>query len=146
MPSISGSFRASVRAETTLFPEDQPNHQLQLSEVHGTQKSPDPSWNNAQLTYCGIADLVSGAGTQRGYFANEHADGDRDCGTFEGRVMTTPAGQVELEGTFTFTSGTGKLRGIRGNGTYKGRQVSPTEIEMNWSGAYEVGATASRVA
>ncbi len=60
MPNISGSFSAYVRAETTLFPEDQPNHQLQLSEIHATQKSPDPSWNQARLTYCGIADLVSG--------------------------------------------------------------------------------------
>ena len=145
MPNISGSFSAYVRAETTLFPEDQPNHQLQLSEIHGIQKSPDPSWDNARLTYCGIADLVSGTGTQRGYFANEHTDGDRDSGTFEGRVTTT-AGQVTLEGTFAFTNGTGKLKGIHGNGTYKGRQVSPTEIEMSWTGAYEIATTARRVA
>ena len=50
MSNISGSFSAYVRAETTLFAEDQPNHQLQLSEIHATQKSPDPSWNNARLT------------------------------------------------------------------------------------------------
>src|SRR5437879_4520779 len=56
MSNISGSFSAYVRAETTLFAEDQPNHQLQLSEIHATQKSPDPSWNNARLTYYGIAD------------------------------------------------------------------------------------------
>jgi hypothetical protein len=144
MPNISGSFSAYVSAETTLFPEDQPNHQVQLAEIRATQKSPDPSWNNARLTYCGITDLVSGTGKQHGYFVNEHPDGDRDCGTFEGRA-TTSGGQLTLEGTFTFTTGTGKLEGIRGNGTFKGRQVSPTEIEMNWTGAYEVAA-ASRVA
>ena len=139
MPSISGSFSAHITAETSLFPQDQPNHQVQLAEINATQESADPSWNNARLTYCGITDVVSGTGTQHGYFVNEHQDGDRDCGTFEGRV-TSAGGQVTLEGTFTFTSGTGKLKGIRGNGTFKGRQVSPTEIEMNWTGAYETAA------
>jgi hypothetical protein len=145
MASISGSFSAYVAAETTLFPDDQPNHQLQIAEIRATQKSDDPSWNNARITYYGLTDLIEGNGTQRGYFANEHKDGDRDCGTFEGKV-TTAGGQVSLEGTFAFTSGTGKLKGIRGNGSFKGRQVSTTQIEMSWTGSYEVAATAGRVA
>jgi hypothetical protein len=141
MPNISGSFTAHITAETTLFPEDQPNHQVQLAEIHGTQKSADPSWNNARLTYCGVTDIVSGDGKQSGYYVNEHQDGDSDRGSFEGRV-TTAGGQTTIEGTFTFTSGTGKLKGIRGHGTFKGGQVSPTEIEMSWTGAYEIAATA----
>lgn len=143
MPKISGSFSAYISAETTLFPEDQPNHQVQLAEAHAAQRSDDPGWNNGRLTYCGVTDLVSGKGTQKGYFVTEHTDGDRDCGTFEGRITTT-GGQATIEGTFTFTNGTGKLKGVRGNGTFKGRQVSPTEMEMSWTGAYEVSA--SRVA
>jgi hypothetical protein len=143
MPNISGSFSAYVTAETTLFPDDQPNHQVQLAEIHATQKSADPDWNNARLTYQGFTDIVSGNGMQQGYYVNEHADGDRDCGTFEGRV-TTAGGQPTIEGTFTITHGTGKFKGIRGQGTFKGRQISPTEIEMSWTGAYEVAA--SRVA
>lgn len=145
MPKLSGSFSAHVSAETTLFPADQPSHQVQLAEVHAIQRSDDPGWNNARITYCGVTDIVSGTGTQQGYYVNEHTDGDRDCGTFEGRI-TTVGGQATIEGTFTITSGTGKLKGIRGNGSFKARQVSPTEIEMNWTGTYEVAATAGRVA
>lgn len=145
MPNISGSFSARVSAEASLFPQDQPNHQLQLSEVVATQNSPDPSWNSARLRYSGIADLVAGSGTQRGYFANDHTDGDRDCGTFEGKV-TISGSEITLEGIFTFTNGHGKLKGIRGGGTYKGRMVSPTEIQMTWSGSYELAAGASRAA
>jgi hypothetical protein len=146
MQNISGSFTAHITAETTLFPQDQPNHVVQLAEIHATQNSPDPNWNNSRLTYCGVSDIVSGAGTQRGYFLNEHPNGDRDGGTFEGRVTTSGA-QTTIEGTFAFTTGSGGLKGIRGNGTFKGRQISPTEIEMTWTGAYEVAAaTAGRVA
>ena len=37
-----------------------------------------------------------------------------------------------------------KLR--RGAGTYKGRLVSPTQIEMAWSGSYETAAAAGQAA
>jgi len=145
MTNISGSFSANVRVQTILVPQDQPNHELQLAEIHATQKSPDPNWNNSRLTYSSFADLVSGTGTQRGYFLNEHPDGDRDCSTFEGKVTTTGR-ETTLEGTFTFASGSGKLTGIRGAGTYKGRMVSPTQIDMTWSGSYETAAAAGQAA
>ena len=112
---------------------------MQIAEIHAIQKSPDPNWNNSQLIYHGVTDLVAGTGTQHGYYVNEHADGDRDCGAFEGKV-TMAGDQAMIDGTFTFTSGTGKLKGIRGNGNFKGRQISPTEIEMTWNGTYEVAA------
>lgn len=111
MTDISGSFSASVHSQTILVSQDQPNHELQLAEIHATQKSSNPNWNNSLLTYSSLADLVSGTGTQRGYFLNEYPDGDRDCGTFEGRVTTTTSGPA-LEGTFTFTSGSGKGRSL----------------------------------
>ena len=145
MANISGSCSAHIKSETSFFPDDQQNHQLQISEIQAIQKSPDPSWNNARLVYHGFADLLAGNGTQRGYFCTEHADGDRDCGTFDGKVITT-GGDVKFEGTFIFTSGTGKLQGIKGNGRYNGRLVSPTEIQMNWTAAYEVGTVTGKVA
>jgi hypothetical protein len=78
---------------------------------------------------------------QKGYFANERTDGDRDCGTFEGKVITTAQGQTTLEGTWQTTSGTGKFAGVKAGGTYKGRMTSPTEIEMTWEGHYELAAS-----
>jgi len=143
MPNISGSFSAHVTAQSAFSADDQPNHQLQLAEIRATQKSPDPEWNNSRVTYCSVSDLVSGNGTQRGYYSNEHPNGDRDYGSFESRV-TTAAGQTTIDGTFTIAGGTGKYQNIRGSGTYKGRQVSPTLIEITWTGAYEMAA--SRVA
>ena len=42
-----------------------------------------------RITYWSTLDLVSGSGTQRGYFLNEYEDGDTDSGSFEGKVSTT---------------------------------------------------------
>ncbi len=145
MPTMSGSFAGKARLQTAVALSDSPNHELNLVEVTGAQKSTDAKWNNATVTYWGIGDLVAGSGPQRGYFVNDHADGDRDWGTFDGKI-TGSGDQVTLEGKWTFTGGTGKFQGLSGSGSYKGRMPSPSEVAMEWKGEYELAQakTASR--
>ena len=87
-------------------------------------------------------DLVAGSGSQRGYFLNVHQDGNWDTGSFEGKVTTTSQG-VTLEGSW-YSGGTGKLKGLTGGGTYKGRLTSPTEVEMTWDGVYQLVSSAAQ--
>ena len=79
---------------------------------------------------------MGGNGSQRGYFVNEHADGDRDFGTFEGKISTA-GGQVTIEGSWKFVDGTGKYKTITGSGTYKGRMTA-AEVENTWQGTYQL--------
>jgi hypothetical protein len=139
MSNFSGSFSGRATSQATIALEDIPNHDLNLLEVTGVQKSTDDNWNNATITYWGTADLVGGSGPQRGYFVDVHANGDRDIGTFEGKVKTA-GGQVTIEGTWKYVDGTGQFKGITGSGTYKGRMTSPTEVENTWEGTYELAA------
>jgi hypothetical protein len=143
MPSFSGSFSGKASGQTIVYPNDVPNHELHLNKINGTQKSTDKSWNNAEITYWSTLDLVSGNGSQRGYFLNVHEDGDSDSGSFEGKVTTT-AKEVTLEGTWKYSGGTGKLKGLTGGGTYKGRLTSPTQVEIAWDGAYQLVSKAAR--
>ena len=78
MPNLSGSFSGRATSQSTIALHDVSNHDLNLLEVRGVQKSPDEKWNNSKITYWGTADLIAGNGPQRGYFVNEHSDGDRD--------------------------------------------------------------------
>jgi hypothetical protein len=139
MPDLSGSFSGRATSQSTIALHDVSNHDLNLLEVRGVQKSTDAEWNNSKITYWGTADLIAGNGPQRGYFVNEHADGDRDFGTFEGRIAAS-GGQVTIEGTWKFTGGTGKLQGLTGGGSYKGRMTSPAEVENTWEGKYQLAA------
>lgn len=139
MPGMSGSFSGNVRLQTVVALSDQPNHDLNLAEISGKQRSSDEKWNNAAITYWGITDVVEGQGTQRGYFVNAHGEGDRDWGTFEGKVATS-GGQVTVEGTWQFTGGSGNFRGLTGNGTFKTRLTSPAQVEGTWQGSYELAA------
>jgi hypothetical protein len=119
------------------------NHELQMAEVAGTQKSADPDWNGARMAYWGTTDVQSGHGKQRGYFNNERANGDRDWGTFEGTVSMA-GGAITVEGSFAITGGSGKFQGVTGKGTYRGRFTSPTEIEMEWKGEYQLAGARTR--
>ena len=139
MPNLTGSFKGRAVTQSTVSPGDVSNHELNVMEVRGAQKSSDPRWDNARITYWGTTDLVAGNGSQRGYFVNEHSDGARDYGTFEGKVRTA-SGQVTIEGTWKFTAGTDKLAGLTGNGTYKGHFTSTTEVEKEWEGTYQLAA------
>jgi hypothetical protein len=69
---------------------------------------------------------------------NRHPNGDTDRGSFAGRITTDAAGAT-MEGTWKFSGGTGRFAGLSGSGTYKGRIVSPTEVENAWEGSYQLG-------
>ena len=137
MPSISGSFSGKITQGFGLPLFDQSDHAIAIVEVNGIQSSPDPLWNDSNITYWGFDDLIDKQGTQTGYYNNVHADGGRDFGTFEGKVSTV--GDITtIEGTFTFTGGDGQYRGITGGGNFKTVAKSATEIEATWTGAYEL--------
>ena len=137
MPSITGSFSGKITKQSALPLADQPNHDLSIAEVSGTQQSPDALWNNSKITYWGVTDLINGKGSQRVYFNNVHPDGGRDFGTFEGEATATGA-SMTVEGTFKFTGGDGQYRGISGGGTFKTVMKSETELEATWEGKYEL--------
>jgi hypothetical protein len=116
---------------------DRPNHDLSIAEISGTQTSPDPLWNNSKITYWGITDLLNGDGSQHGYYDNVHGDTGRDWGTFEAKVSTV-GGAMTVEGAFKMTGGDGAYRGVTGEGKFKTKMTSETELECNWEGNYEL--------
>jgi hypothetical protein len=138
MPQFSGSFSGKSNSQALVALKDVSGHEMSLIEVSGPQTSSDPLWNGATVSYWGAADLVAGSGPQTGYFMNQHVGGDVDRGIFTGKI-TTEAGVATMEGTFNFSGGTGAFTSISGGGTYKGRITSPTEVEVNWEGSYQLG-------
>ena len=135
MPAVSGSFSGNVKVQTALAVSDQSNHELNLAEIGGTQKSSDEKWNNAAITYWGITDVVGGKGSQSGYFVNDHGADGRDWGTFEGKVAANGA-EITVEGKYQFTGGNGKFKGLTGNGTFKTKMTSPRDVQATWQGSY----------
>jgi hypothetical protein len=138
MTSITGSFSGKITKNSSLTLTDLPNHTLSIAEVNGVQASPDPLWNNANITYWGVTDLRDGKGIQRGYYKNIHGDKGLEWGTFEGKVSTAGGGMT-VEGTWKIEGGDGDFRGVTGNGTFKTVAKSETEVEATFAGSYELG-------
>ena len=139
MAEISGSFTGRATVQTSVVVPDTDNHELGLAEVEGQQKCSDPLWADTRITYWGTADLVGGNGPQGGYWINRHANGETDWGTFQGKIATS-GGQATMEGTYKWTGGTGKFKGISGGGKYKGRFTSPAEVINDWDGEYQLAS------
>jgi len=139
MTKFSGSFSGQPAWQKDTTVADVPNHQLSIGEISGAQKSDDAKWNGATVTYWSTIDVVDGNGTQRGYFVNDHGADGRDWGTFEGKV-TTSGGQTTVAGTWKYTGASGTFSRLAGNGTFRSRVLSPTQIDSEWDGAYEIAA------
>jgi hypothetical protein len=137
MPTLTGSFSGQITSQSAIAVPDQSGHDLSLAEVVGTQKSTDANWNDASLTYVGTTDVVDGKGTQRGFYSNTLPDGNREWGTFEGRV-TTVNGVPTVEGTYKNSGGTGRFKGMTANGTFKTRMTSPRDVEGSYEGSYQL--------
>ena len=143
MPFITGSFSGRITKQSGMPLSDLPNHEMGIAEVSGTQKSADPLWNDASITYWGVTELLDGEGSQRGYYNNVHGDKGRDWGTFEGKV-TTAGGGMTVEGTWKIAGGDGEFRGVTGGGTFKTVAKSETDLEASWAGNYELAKAQAR--
>ena len=67
-----------------------------------------------------ISDISGNVARDKGFFVSILASGDKGFGRFEGTTTLKDKAPVSAQGTFTFTGGTGKLKGIKGKGTFKG--------------------------
>ena len=137
MPNFTGQLKGSSTSQTIVSINDKPDHVLMLSVNHSHQTCSDPHFNNIRQSSWGTADLTRGAGKQHGYFVAEHSNGDQSCGTYECSVNTVN-GQLTMEGRWQYTHGTGQFEGIQGNGTFKGRQLSPSTSEITFDGNYQL--------
>lgn len=139
MPNITGQFNGKSVVQTSIALRDIPEHEFVLCQFTGPQTASDENWKDVKVTYWGTMDLIQGFGPVRGYFLNEHPNGDSDCGTYDGHFSMVN-GEVILEGTWRYTHGSGQFASISGNGRFKGRMNSPTDVEMSWQGNYQIAA------
>jgi hypothetical protein len=139
MPAFSGSFSGALNMQTSLTVPDGRNHPLSLAEVRGVQQCTDPQWDGVRISYVAVTDLIGGEGSQRGYYGHERENGDRDWGTFEGRV-TTRGAEVVVEGTWAAGGGTGVFDGITGGGTFTTIMTASGAVSAKWQGSYELAS------
>jgi len=136
---ISGTASCKADPMTPVEVGDAPGHAL------GAQKT-TCSWTGLEMAGSAAKDGVSVANVEihgnnassRGYHTGTLASGDKWTCSFQGKSVSKDGKPVSDSGTWAFTSGTGKLKGIKGKGTYKGTPKPDGTMAVAIEGEYSV--------
>lgn len=76
--------------------------------------------------------------TSNGYHTATLENGDKTTAHFHGTSVSKDGKFVSGGGTWTFSSGTGKCKGIKGKGTYKGTPNADGTVSYKVDGEYSL--------
>jgi hypothetical protein len=128
---------------------DRAGHMLVVTQVSCTWATPMEMAGLKSTTYkvAASADAAGGHSQDRGYVVMLMDNGDKAYIRFQGTGTTKEGGAHSSEGTWSYTGGTGKLKGLKGKGTYKGSGATADTTEDQVEGEYtlpEAGAAAKK--
>jgi hypothetical protein len=118
---------------------DKPNHSFAVGkaqctwtkfEIAGLQSKDGVSTDLDEIT----GDTIS----VRGYHVATMSNGDKTVAQYQGSGKLKDGKPVSGEGTWSYTSGTGKLKGIKGKGTYKGTANADGSVTYQIDGEYQL--------
>lgn len=85
----------------------------------------------------GVTEVRGASANGHGYNVTTMDNGDKVSVSYQGTVRMNKDGSGTFKGTWKWTSGTGKFKGISGSGTYKGTQsadgVGMADIEGDYT-------------
>ncbi len=73
-----------------------------------------------------------------GYHVSNLSNGDKVYVHFQGNDTMVDGKPSTTEGTWSYTGGTGKFKGIKGKGTYKGKADSSGNVVSEIEGEYQL--------
>lgn len=68
----------------------------------------------------GSGDVSGDKQIEHGFHVDTMSNGDKLYVRYSGTTKLKDGAPVTIEGTYTFAGGTGKMKGVKGKGTYKG--------------------------
>lgn len=138
---ISGTGKAvTTISQTKMLPGDLPKHEITLSSRIDMQESSNPEFNG-QVIIRGMTDYTAGTGHHWGYREMTHSSGDKLFSAYDGMTKTVlkpnSFPDISFEGKWWYTGGTGRFKGITGEGTYTGK-VTKAGLKYDWEGEYDI--------
>ena len=138
---ISGTAQCSKpEAQHAIPVGDQPNHLYGVSKVACTWTKPlmiagTPTKDG---TNAGFDDIAGAIAKGHGLHVSKLASGDEFHVRYQGSSSLKENTVQTAEGTWMFIAGTGKVAGIKGKGTYKGKANPDGTFTYDVEGEYEL--------
>ncbi len=120
---------------------DKPGHFMGVSKSTCTWTTPmDTAGLKSKDGYSIAAiDATGNKSTSHGVHVSTMDNGDKIYVKFQGSGTSKDGATLTDGGKWTYTGGTGKLKGIKGGGTYKGKGSPDGSVTYEVAGEYTVG-------
>ena len=116
---------------------DHPGHMLMITQAKCTWSKPlevDGVQSKDGLD-SGVGEMHGGTGTSHGYYIDTMANGDKSFVKWQG----TDSMKEGSSGKWSYVGGTGKFKGLKGGGTYKGKMAEDGSVTFDVEGEYTLG-------
>ncbi len=137
---ISGTSQCKGDPPTPVAIPDQPNHAYAIVKAQCTWPAP--------ITMAGVqtksgdqivqTEMTGNDAADHGYYLGTMANGDKFTVKFSGKGHSRDGKPVGGEGTWSFVDGTGRLKGLKGGGTYKGAANPDGTMTSKIDGEYSL--------
>jgi hypothetical protein len=121
--------------QQTVDVPDHPGHSLSISQSKCTWTKPMDvaGIQNKDGVTSSTQDIHGNSATTHGYYVDNMANGDKAYVRFQD---TTSVKEGTADGKWSYTGGTGKLKGIKGSGTYKAKGAPDGSVSFDVEGEY----------
>ena len=85
-----------------------------------------------------LEEILGDTTSFHGYHVAKTTNGDTAACTYEGSAQSKDGKPMSSAGTWTYTGGTGKLKGIKGKGTFKGTPNPDGTMTYQVDGEYQL--------
>ncbi len=138
---VSGTVQcAKPDEEHTLDVGDRPHHSFRIGKGKCTWTKPleIAAIHSKEDVGTDFAEISGNTFREHGYVVNTWDNGDKSYVRTQGSATLKDGTPQSAQGTWNFTGGTGKFRGIKGKGTYKGKAGADGSMTYEVEGEYEL--------
>ncbi len=138
---ISGTLQCSKSDPVYTIPVgDRPDHVFVISKTRCTWAKPLEMAGVAakDYEYTGFNDISGSRARSRSGGFGTMANGDRVFVAAQGTGTVKEGVAQTFEGTWSYTGGTGKFKGLKGKGTYKGKAAPDGTSSHEVEGEYQL--------
>ncbi len=133
---ISGTAQCGKPdAQQKVDVPDHPGHAISMSQAKCTWSKPMEvaGLKSKEGVTTDMNDIRGDTAHGHGYYVDTMENGDKAFVSFQG---TASMKDNTSEGKWNYTGGTGKLKGIKGQGTYKGKGAQDGTVTFDVEGEY----------
>ncbi len=145
----SGTAQCKTESEQAIEVGDRPGHALSVSKSKCTWTKPMELGGSQTTEGTSVAttDVLGNRARVHGYHTSTLANGDKFYVRFQGTGAMKEGKPESDQGTWSYTGGSGSLKGLKGQGIYKGKANADGSVTYEVEGEYEIpGKSAGKAA